>query len=120
MHNHVGIFRSAEDLKHALAELEKLQDRAARVRVEGSRLFNPGWHLARDLRSLLIVSEAIARSAQARQESRGAHSRLDFPNLDEYWGRHNNAISRDGGAMQLRQTPLPEMPDELKKILAEE
>jgi succinate dehydrogenase / fumarate reductase flavoprotein subunit len=120
MHNHVGIFRSAEDLKHALAEIEKLQDRAARVRVEGSRLFNPGWHLARDLRSLLIVSEAIARSAQARQESRGAHSRLDFPNLDEYWGRHNNAISRDGGAMQLRQTPLPEMPDELKKILAEE
>ncbi len=120
MQHYVGIFRQADDLRHALAELQKLADRAARVRVEGSRMFNPGWHLARDLRSLVMVSEAIARSAEARQESRGAHSRLDYPDLDEFWGRHHNVIRRDGDAMRLDQAPLPEMPDELKKILAEE
>jgi succinate dehydrogenase / fumarate reductase flavoprotein subunit len=120
MHDYVGIFRSARDLQHALGELEKLRERAERVRVEGSRLFNPGWHLARDLRSLLIVAEAVSRSAQARQESRGAHSRLDYPNFDEYWARHNNVIARDGETMRLTATPLPEIPDDLKKILAEE
>jgi succinate dehydrogenase / fumarate reductase flavoprotein subunit len=120
MHGHVGIFRTADDLRHALDELQKLRERAGRVRVEGSRLFNPGWHLARNLHSMLTVSEAVARSALARQESRGAHSRLDYPNLDEYWGRHNNVIARDGEAMRLSQSPLPEMPEELKKILAEE
>jgi succinate dehydrogenase / fumarate reductase flavoprotein subunit len=120
MHGHVGIFRTADDLRHALDELQKLRDRAGRVRVEGSRLFNPGWHLARDLHSMLTVSEAIARSALARQESRGAHSRLDYPNLDDYWGRHNNVIARDGEAMRLAQSPIPEMPEELKNILAEE
>jgi succinate dehydrogenase / fumarate reductase flavoprotein subunit len=120
MHDYVGIFRKAEDLQHALGELAKLRERAERVRVEGSRLFNPGWHLARDLRSLLIVAEAVARSAQARQESRGAHSRLDYPNLDDYWGHHNNVIARDGEAMRLTATPLPDLPEDLKKILAEE
>jgi len=120
MHDYVGIFRSAGDLQHALGELEKLRERAERVRVQGSRLFNPGWHLARDLRSLLIVAEAVSRSAQARQESRGAHSRLDYPNFDEYWARHNNVIARDGETMRLTATPLPEIPDDLKKILAEE
>jgi succinate dehydrogenase / fumarate reductase flavoprotein subunit len=120
MHSHVGIFRTADDLRHALEELQKLRDRARRVRVEGSRLFHPGWHLARDLHSMLTVSEAIARSALARQESRGAHSRLDYPNLDEYWGRHNNVIARDGDSMRLFQAPIPEMPEELKRILAEE
>jgi succinate dehydrogenase / fumarate reductase flavoprotein subunit len=120
MHDYVGIFRKAEDLQHALGELAKLRERAEQVRVEGSRLFNPGWHLARDLRSLLIVAEAVTRSAQARQESRGAHSRLDYPNLDEYWGRHNNVIARDGETMRLTATPLPELPEDLKKILAEE
>ena len=120
MHDYVGIFRKAEDLQHALGELAKLRERAERVRVEGSRLFNPGWHLARDLRSLLIVAEAVTRSAQARQESRGAHSRLDYPNLDDYWGRHNNVIVRDGETMRLTATPLPDLPEDLKKILAEE
>src|SRR5262249_7326688 len=121
MQNLVGIFRSAEDLTIALAELEKLKQRAARVRVEGSRLFNPGWHLTRDLQSMLTVSEAVALSAQARKESRGAHSRIDYPNLDDnVWGKQNNVISRDGDGMKLRQTPVTEMPAELKQILTEE
>jgi succinate dehydrogenase / fumarate reductase, flavoprotein subunit len=122
MQNLVGIFRTEEDLTTALAELEKLKQRAARVRVEGSRLFNPGWHLARDLRCMLTVSEAVARSAQARKESRGAHSRIDYPNSDEkVWGKQNNVISRGSdGSMNLRQVPVTEMPDELKKVLEEE
>ena len=111
MQNLVGIFRTEEDLTKALAELEKLKQRATRVRVEGSRLFNPGWHLARDLKCMLIVSEAVARSALARKESRGAHSRIDCPDPDEQWGKQNNVISREGDRMKLRQIPVEQMPE---------
>jgi succinate dehydrogenase / fumarate reductase flavoprotein subunit len=122
MQSLVGIFRTEEDLTKALGELEKLKARAAKVRVEGSRLFNPGWHLSRDLKNMLTVSEAVARSAQARKESRGAHSRIDYPNADEkVWGKQNNIISRaSDGSMKLRQAPLKEMPEELKQVLAED
>jgi succinate dehydrogenase / fumarate reductase flavoprotein subunit len=120
MQNLVGIFRVEEDMTKALNELEKLKARAAQVRVEGSRMFNPGWHLARDLKSMLTVSEAVTRSALARKESRGAHSRIDFPAYDEQWGRQNNVISLEGGAMKLRQVPVKELPEELNQILAEE
>ena len=68
---------------------------AAQVQVEGSRLFNPGWHLARDLKSMLTVSEAVALSALKRKESRGAHSRVDYPDYDEFWGKQNNIIVRE-------------------------
>src|SRR5258707_10799242 len=85
MQNLVGIFRTDEDLKKALAELAKLKTRAAKVSVEGSRLFNPGWHLSYDLKAMLIVSEAVAHSALARTESRGAHSRIDYSSLDPGW-----------------------------------
>ena len=120
MQNLVGIFRVEEDLRRSLEELKSLKQRAQRVRVEGTRLFNPGWHLAQDLKSMLTVSEAVARSALARQESRGAHSRIDFPNLDTTWGGENNIIDKENGAMALRQKPIAEMPEELQKILAEE
>jgi succinate dehydrogenase / fumarate reductase flavoprotein subunit len=120
MQNLVGIFRNKEDLTRALEELGKLKDRAERVSVEGSRLFNPGWHLAQDLKSMLTVSEAVTRSALAREESRGAHSRIDYPGLDSVWGTKNNVIVREGATMTLRQSPVPEMPSELKKLVAEE
>jgi len=121
MQNLVGIFRIEEDITKAMGELEKLKARLARVRVEGSRLFNPGWHLSRDLHSMLMVSEAVARSALARKESRGAHSRIDYPNLDEQaWGKQHNVISRDGDRMKLQQVPVKEMPADLKQILAED
>jgi len=120
MESLVGIFRNEADLKQALAELEKLQARAERISVEGSRLYNPGWHLARDLRSMLIVSKAVSLSALARTESRGAHSRIDFPNLDVNWGAKNNVIVRDGAEMKLRQSAVPPVPEELKLLLAEE
>jgi succinate dehydrogenase flavoprotein subunit len=119
MENYVGIFRNEEDLSKGLLELQRLKERAARVRSEGSRLFNPGWHLARDLRSMLTVSQAVALSALERKESRGAHSRIDYPNYNEVWGKQNNIVVRDGDEMTLKQVRIPEPPEELKQILEE-
>jgi succinate dehydrogenase / fumarate reductase, flavoprotein subunit len=117
----VGIFRNEGDLQQALQELEKLKERAKHMHVEGSRLFNPGWHLSYDLKSMLTIAEAVTRSALARRESRGAHSRIDYPSLDATtWGQQNNIIAAQRGAMTLRQEPVPAMPEELKKLLAEE
>ncbi|HKW87791.1 MAG TPA: FAD-binding protein [Candidatus Acidoferrales bacterium] len=116
----VGIFRNEADLKEALAGIGKFRERAARVRVEGSRMFNPGWHLARDLVSMLTVAEAVTRSAIARKESRGAHSRIDFPNYDPEWQKKNNIIVREASGMALRQRPVPEMPADLQQLLAED
>ena len=120
MQNLVGIFRNKEDLLRALEELEKLKERAGRLSVEGSRLFNPGWHLAQDLKAMLTVSEAVTRSALAREESRGAHSRIDHPGVDATWGTKNNVIVREGSAMGLRQSPVPELPGDLKQLVADE
>ncbi|HVH71669.1 MAG TPA: succinate dehydrogenase flavoprotein subunit [Candidatus Dormibacteraeota bacterium] len=116
----VGIFRNKEDLERSLGEIDKLKQRVKRMSVEGSRLYNPGWHLALDLKSMLTVSEAVALSALAREESRGAHSRIDFPNLDPAWGTKNNIVQREGEAMRLRQEKVPEMPAELRSLLADE
>ena len=120
MQNLVGIFRTREDLARALAELEKLKERNSRVSVEGSRMFNPGWHLAQDLTSMLTVSEAVTRSALAREESRGAHSRIDHLGLDATWGTKNNVIAREGAAMTLRQSPVSQLPNDLKQLVADE
>jgi succinate dehydrogenase / fumarate reductase, flavoprotein subunit len=120
MQSLVGIFRTEEDLRRALAELERLKARAANVRVEGSRLYNPGWHLAQDLNCMLIVSEAVARSALARRESRGAHSRIDFPKLDDAWGKKNNVVTKRNGVMTMLEIPISEMPGDLQQILAED
>ncbi len=115
----VGIFREEADLAEALKELAALRERWAAVRVTGGRAYNPGWNLAFELRNLLIVSEAITRSARQRTESRGAHSRLDFPATDDArWGHLNSVISRaPDGAMSTTTTPLPGMPDALRALL---
>ena len=120
MQNLVGIYRTKEDLEKALVELEKLRVRAAKASVEGSRLFNPGWHLSYDLKAMVIVSEAVTHSALARTESRGAHSRIDYPNLDSVWEKKHNIIVRETGAMKRRESPIEAMPEELKQILAED
>jgi succinate dehydrogenase / fumarate reductase flavoprotein subunit len=120
MQNLVGIYRTEEDLKKALLELDKLKARASKASVEGSRLFNPGWHLSYDLKAMLIVSEAVARSALARTESRGAHSRIDHPNLDSVWEKKHNIIVRETGVMKRRESPVEELPEELKQILAQD
>jgi succinate dehydrogenase / fumarate reductase flavoprotein subunit len=119
MQDFVGIFRNEEDLLKGLAELRGLREAVGRLRVEGSRLFNPGWHLARDLKSMLTVSEAVTLSALERKESRGAHSRIDYPNYDESWGGVNNIVVREGDEMKLKQVPITAMPADLKQILEE-
>ena len=119
MQSLVGIFRNEEDLQKALHNIEELKPRLERVRIDGSRMFNPGWHLTRDLRSMLLISEAVTRSALARRESRGAHSRIDYAQLDDEWGNKNNVISNQGGAMTLQQNPVRDLPEDLKKVLAE-
>jgi succinate dehydrogenase / fumarate reductase flavoprotein subunit len=116
MQSLVGIFRTAEDLKKAFAELEQLKARAAKASVEGSRLFNPGWHLAGELKSMLTVSEAVALSALARTESRGAHSRIDYPNYNPLWEKKHNIIVREGAEMKRRESPVEEMPEDLKQL----
>jgi succinate dehydrogenase / fumarate reductase flavoprotein subunit len=115
----VGIFRVEADLDEALRQLADLRARWRKVRARGGRAYNPGWNLVFELGNLLTVSEAITRSARHRTESRGAHSRLDFPETDEAtWGRLNIAVAPDpDGAMTVRSTPLPEMSDELRSLL---
>jgi succinate dehydrogenase / fumarate reductase flavoprotein subunit len=113
----VGIVRAEEELKTALTELERLREEAARVKAHGASQYNAGWHEALDLRSLLITAEAVARAALLRQESRGAHTRNDFPGERPEWGRMNVVVRRDrDGRMTARTEPLKEMPAELARI----
>jgi succinate dehydrogenase / fumarate reductase flavoprotein subunit len=117
MGTYVGIARSEGDLRTALAELEKLRARAARVGVEGHRQYNPGWNTAIDLRNLLTVSEAVTRAALERRESRGAHTRVEHPDSDPRFGSVNVIVRRDGDRMTVAQEPIPPMPDDLKRIV---
>jgi len=120
MQSLVGIYRTREDVQKALVELGKLNERWSHTSVEGSRMFNPGWHLALDLKSMLTISEAVARSALVREESRGAHSRIDFPELSADWGTKNNIIKREASGMTLRQDVKPALPADLQQVLDED
>ena len=115
----VGIFRVEGDLQDAILELAGLKARWPGVGVRGGRVFNPGWNLVFELRNLLVVSEAITRSALQRTESRGAHSRIDHPDTDQAgWGGRNSVVRRGpDGTMEVTTTALPEMPDELRELL---
>ncbi len=115
----VGIIRTEGELKAALEKLALLQDRAAGVRVEGNRQYNPGWHLALDLQSLLAVSECVATAALERKESRGGHTRDDYPKADPELGRLNIALRIQDGKLGLRREPLPEMPEDLRQLFEE-
>ena len=118
MNDLVGIIRTGPELEESLEEIERFKERAKTMVVEGHRQYNPGWHLAIDLRNMLIVSESIAKAALAREESRGGHTRDDFPQTDhDVWGKKNLIVALDesGEGVELTEKPLPEMPDELKK-----
>ncbi len=117
MHTHVGIARSEDELRTALTELEKLRARAARAGAHGNRQYNPGWHTALDLHCLLTVSEAVTRAALERRESRGAHTRVEYPESDKHFGTVNVVVRRQDDAMTVRQEPLSPMPEELRRIL---
>ncbi len=120
MQTHVGIVRREEELQKALEEIAKLRARAGQASVGGNREYNPGWHTALDLENLLTVSEAIARSALDRKESRGAHFRDDFPSKDEAFAKANTLVRKGlDGAMQVTRVPAQEMPAELKQIIEE-
>jgi succinate dehydrogenase / fumarate reductase, flavoprotein subunit len=122
MNDLVGIIRTGAELERSLQEIEAFKERAKQLHVEGHRQYNPGWHLALDLRNMLIVSESIAKAALARTESRGGHTRDDFPQTDhDVWGKKNLIVTLDdsGEGVELNEKPLPEMPDELKKYFEE-
>ncbi|MBO09234.1 MAG: fumarate reductase/succinate dehydrogenase flavoprotein subunit [Planctomycetaceae bacterium] len=119
MQDKVGIVRTEEDLVEALEALTALRERAATVRIGGNIGFNPGWHLALDLENMLDISEAVTRSALMRQESRGAHTREDYPDTDDVtWGKQNLVTRQaEDGSVEVRAEPLPEMPEELKELI---
>ena len=120
MHELVGIIRTQSELERAEVKLAEFKERASRTGVEGNRYYNPGWHLAMDLRSLLTVAEATCRAALLRQESRGGHTREDFPAPDPEWGRVNVVVRQaSDGSMQIQKEPLPQMPDDLRKLFEE-
>ncbi|HRC63104.1 MAG TPA: fumarate reductase/succinate dehydrogenase flavoprotein subunit, partial [Dehalococcoidia bacterium] len=120
MQSLVGIIRNEGELQQARARLEEFRERAKNVTVEGNRQYNPGWHLALDLRSMLTVADLITRGAIERKESRGGHTREDYPNPDAHFGTVNIVQSLKDGELTWRQEPLPEMPADLKELFEED
>jgi len=121
MHNLVGIIRKAEEVEQALATIEDLKGRVAALSVEGHRQYNPGWHLSLDLKNMLLVSECVARAALDRKESRGGHTRDDYPATDATWGKINVLCRLDaaGTGVEVFHQDLPVMPDDLKVLFEE-
>jgi succinate dehydrogenase / fumarate reductase flavoprotein subunit len=122
MQDLVGIIRTEAELKAALDKIRDLEARVASVSVEGHRQYNPGWHLAIDLHNMLLVSESVAKAAMERKESRGGHTRDDYPMTDyDFWGKLNLIVELGGdGRATVRQQPLPVPPPELAALLEEE
>src|SRR5437879_523426 len=119
MQSLVGLTRSVRALTKGLRQIETLKARAKRVRAEGARTYNPGWHTALDLRSLLAVAECCALAALERKESRGGHTRDDHPYTDDQWGKVNVVLRLRDGALQLTREPLTEMHAELRALFQE-
>ena len=120
MQDLVGIIRTKSELQQALVRLDALKARADHIAVAGGRVYNPSWHLALDLKTMLLISEAVTRSALMREESRGGHTREDFPKPDTEWGKKNVVTRGRGGRLELRTEPVPEIPEELKVLLGED
>jgi len=116
----VGIVRTESEMREAVDRIAAFRERAAAAGVAGHREYHAGWHTALDLQNLLDVSEAIARSALERRESRGGHFREDFPDKAPEFGKVNIAVRRgEDGTAQVSRVPIPEMPEELKKVIEE-
>jgi succinate dehydrogenase / fumarate reductase flavoprotein subunit len=115
----VGIIRTESELKEAMTQIGRLEERAGRVGVQGSLTYNPGWHLALDLENLLAVAGAIALAALERKESRGGHTRDDYPKPDAHFGKVNVVVRMRDGQLTVTQEPLPAMPSELGTLFEE-
>jgi succinate dehydrogenase / fumarate reductase flavoprotein subunit len=113
------ISKTEEGLTRCLNKVLELQQRAKNIAVEGSRMFNPGWHGARDIKFMLKTSEIICRCALERRESRGAQWRLDFPDKDPEWGNKNLIAIKDGDNVKVTTRPLDPMPAELAQLFEE-
>jgi succinate dehydrogenase / fumarate reductase flavoprotein subunit len=112
-HNLVGIIRTGKEVEEAIEKIADIRKRSANVSVAGGRKFNPGFHLAFDLDNMLLVAESTAKSALRREESRGGHTRDDFPGMDSTWRQVNHISSFDGKQVNVKAQPLPPMPKEL-------
>lgn len=117
MQKHVGIIRTAKELNYGISQLEKLKKDYATVKAKGASQFNPGWHEALSLRNLLITAEAVARAALQREESRGAHTREDFPGEQQEWLGYNIVTTKGkDGSMKLQKVKRPAPDKELERI----
>jgi succinate dehydrogenase / fumarate reductase flavoprotein subunit len=116
----VGIIRHEEDLKKGLTEIERLEEATSRAKVDGNRHYNASWHQAVDMRNMLIISEAMARAALARKESRGGHARDDFPETDNgHFSKVNVVLRRTATGMQVEEVAHPDPPPEIQQVLEE-
>ncbi len=116
----VGIVRTQQEMDQAVDKIAALKQRAGQAAAPGNREYNPGWHTALDLHNLLTVSEAVARAAAQRQESRGAHFREDYPEKDEEWGKTSLVVKKGSdGKMDVSREPVMEIPGELQAIIEE-
>jgi succinate dehydrogenase / fumarate reductase flavoprotein subunit len=119
MQDLVGIIRLEEELQQALKQIDVFKERASRVFVAGNRQYNPGWHLAMDLTSMLTISEAVTKAAIERKESRGGHTREDYPAPDPSFGAVNMVVRKRDGEITITPEPLPQVPDELRPLFEE-
>jgi succinate dehydrogenase / fumarate reductase flavoprotein subunit len=120
MHTYVGIIRSEDDLTRGLEHIARIGEATARVKVDGNRHYNAAFHQAFDMRNMLIVSEAMARAARARKESRGGHAREDFPEMDKGHFSKVNIVARwTASGMEITEATLPDVPAEIKTVLEE-
>ena len=117
MQKYVGIVRTESELKAALESIEDLRKRAVKVKVGGNIQFNPGWHLAMDINNMLDISEIVTKAALLRTESRGAHTREDYHDSSDEWGKVNLVTKRIEGEADTRKVALVLPPDELKELL---
>jgi succinate dehydrogenase / fumarate reductase flavoprotein subunit len=116
MNRYVNIVRVKDELETGIIGLERVKEKASRVKANGASQYNPGWHEALALRNLLITAEAVTRAALIREESRGAHTRFDFPGERDDWGKRNVIVRKGPNGMEARVEERPEPPKELAAI----
>ena len=120
MNDLVGIIRDGQEMKDAIEKLEVLKQKTKNLGVDGGKQFNPGWHLSLDLQNMLLVSESIAKSALVREESRGGHTRNDFPTMDKNWRSKHVICSWNGSKVETKIESITPMPKELAELFDKE